>query len=390
MGLLSAIQDEQFWRDVAKNGRGLLQGASNAVASNITGPVDLINAGMGLLGMPISREPVGGEAWARKKGLTAAAPGAAGLAGETLGLVVPMVAAGKAPQIAAGMLKMADNAAAPSAANQAARNQLGAIVYHGSPHKFDRFDASKIGTGEGAQAYGHGLYLAESPDVAGSYAQSVKANTGELIKRGAAHGLPEDVASNLASALQSGKNFDPLLDSARKMIDNPLVPAPQRQAAQRLLDNEMPAYNAWSEWSKPGQVYKVDLPDNAIARMLDWDKPLSQQAPEVLQWAQRDDIRALHQMTNKGLSQATGADLYKNITATLNQKKTGELPSQMFQNNRLAGASDASDALKQLGIPGIRYLDGGSRGAGAGTSNYVVFPGEESLLKILERNGVAP
>ena len=35
----------------------------------------------------------------------------------------------------------------------------------------------------------------------------------------------------------------------------------------------------------------------------------------------------------------------------------------------------------------IRYLDGGSRGAGTGTSNYVVFPGNENLLKILERNG---
>jgi ABC-type Na+ efflux pump permease subunit len=30
---------------------------------------------------------------------------------------------------------------------------------------------SKIGTGEGAQAYGHGLYFAESPDVANSYAR---------------------------------------------------------------------------------------------------------------------------------------------------------------------------------------------------------------------------
>ena len=39
-------------------------------------------------------------------------------------------------------------------------------VYHGSPHKFDRFDASKIGTGEGAQAYGHGIYTAENPGIA--------------------------------------------------------------------------------------------------------------------------------------------------------------------------------------------------------------------------------
>src|SRR5574343_527293 len=43
-------------------------------------------------------------------------------------------------------------------------------VYHGSPHKFDKADSSKIGTGEGAQAYGHGLYWAESPVVANAYA----------------------------------------------------------------------------------------------------------------------------------------------------------------------------------------------------------------------------
>ena len=50
-------------------------------------------------------------------------------------------------------------------------------VYHGTPHRFDpteenplgEFDASKVGTGEGVQAYGHGVYLAESPDVAKTY-----------------------------------------------------------------------------------------------------------------------------------------------------------------------------------------------------------------------------
>jgi hypothetical protein len=46
----------------------------------------------------------------------------------------------------------------------------GITAYHGSPHKFSKFDMSKIGTGEGAQAYGHGLYLAENPKVAKEYA----------------------------------------------------------------------------------------------------------------------------------------------------------------------------------------------------------------------------
>jgi hypothetical protein len=43
------------------------------------------------------------------------------------------------------------------------------VAYHGSPHDFEKFDATKIGTGEGAQAYGHGLYFAESEGVAHSY-----------------------------------------------------------------------------------------------------------------------------------------------------------------------------------------------------------------------------
>ena len=35
---------------------------------------------------------------------------------------------------------------------------------HGSPHAFTKFLMSKLGTGEGAQAYGHGLYFGEGFD----------------------------------------------------------------------------------------------------------------------------------------------------------------------------------------------------------------------------------
>jgi hypothetical protein len=42
-------------------------------------------------------------------------------------------------------------------------------AFHGSPHDFDRFDLSNIGSGEGAQAYGHGLYFAENEKVAEGY-----------------------------------------------------------------------------------------------------------------------------------------------------------------------------------------------------------------------------
>ncbi len=42
-------------------------------------------------------------------------------------------------------------------------------AYHGTPHSFDKFDLGAIGTGEGAQAHGWGLYFAENKKTAESY-----------------------------------------------------------------------------------------------------------------------------------------------------------------------------------------------------------------------------
>jgi hypothetical protein len=42
-------------------------------------------------------------------------------------------------------------------------------AYHGTPHKVDKFSLDKIGTGEGAQAYGYGLYFAGNEKVAENY-----------------------------------------------------------------------------------------------------------------------------------------------------------------------------------------------------------------------------
>ena len=47
----------------------------------------------------------------------------------------------------------------------------GIDVYHSSPHDSTSSTLSKIGTGEGAQAYGHGLYFAENPAVSGQGGQ---------------------------------------------------------------------------------------------------------------------------------------------------------------------------------------------------------------------------
>ena len=43
-------------------------------------------------------------------------------------------------------------------------------VWHGSPHSFEKFMLDKIGTGEGAQADGWGLYFTDKESIARAYA----------------------------------------------------------------------------------------------------------------------------------------------------------------------------------------------------------------------------
>ena len=150
-------------------------------------------------------------------------------------------------------------------------------VWHGSPHKFDKFDASKIGTGEGAQAYGHGLYVAESPDVAGSYAANL--TTKPVRINGKA--VEEVLTDPNAQRFMRDANGD--LELAKKLANDEWIrykkiepSATMRgyvEDAQSQLNSIDPSRVSIE---RPGSLYKIDLPDEHIAKMLDWDKPLSE------------------------------------------------------------------------------------------------------------------
>ena len=251
-------------------------------------------------------------------------------------------------------------------ADQGAQQAMAAAtVWHGSPHKFDKFDSSKIGTGEGAQAYGHGLYLAESPDVAGSYAKmgfspNRRANDmAESLYLDRWNTVRELEKQKAAGVTRFGVKWDGIWD---------------RRLSEALAD-------AAKRGPRPENLYKVDLPDEHIAKMLDWDKPLSQQAPEV-----RAAVMATKkQLTPDDIENLGGAGAVRALYDPANK-----IDNFLGTWESLRGKRDAGETLlRQHGIPGIRYLDGGSRGTGQGTSNFVVFPGNEGLLKILERNGQA-
>jgi len=226
-------------------------------------------------------------------------------------------------------------------------------VYHGSPHKFDRFDASKIGTGEGNQAYGHGLYTAEAPAVAKEY-QLAEATYKTL------HGGLTNKQEFVADMLSQGRPEMSILDLYAQKYGGSFD-----DAMKDLIDVK-------EIYKKSGNFYKVDLPDEQIAKMLDWDKPLSEQSAEV---------QKVFGVT------ANGKVKLPNGEVADASRLRGESAYRAFAESMSGDVSAASAKLRELGIPGIKYLDATSRGAGTGTRNFVTFPGEEQSLTILERNG---
>jgi hypothetical protein len=240
-------------------------------------------------------------------------------------------------------------------------------VYHGSPHIFPptprnplgEFDASKIGTGEGAQAYGHGIYMAENPDVAMKYQPRDTALESSIMRRYSAAEKQQNYP-----AMQVYEDF-----GLNRRPEEVLSAIEQAGYSSKDLKSALDAYKiASKEYAnqKAGSLYKADLPDEKIAQMLDWDKPLSEQPNilKVLEKNYRSDY--LDMFKNR-----PGSDFYKAISG-----------NEGVEDLRVSGSSE----LSKLGIPGIRYLDEGSRSAGKGTRNFVVFPGEEKSMTILERN----
>jgi hypothetical protein len=235
---------------------------------------------------------------------------------------------------------------------------LGITAFHGSPHRFSKFDASKIGTGEGAQAYGHGLYFAESPGVAKDYQINLTSN----------------------SATLDGKPLPLLSMIEREAADYATQYGGQKQAIE-VLNNKITQNSRFDDIDfltkvrdklasskyekKQGAFYTVDIPDEMIGKMLDYDAPLKDQ-PEVLK-AIRNAI-------------IDDPDIRKSFDFNVEQGISG---ANAMANYIGGSPGDIAQKLRSAGIPGVRYLDQGSRGGGQGTRNFVVFPGEEEAIKIL-------
>jgi hypothetical protein len=239
----------------------------------------------------------------------------------------------------------------------------GILAYHGSPHDFDKFDLSKIGTGEGAQAYGHGLYFAEEEKIAQHYRDSLASRREDefsyrtnknMTRSDLAMRITHDTgartpyaATSILRDLAYGRSFDEI----RK--GNPASFGPAIDWVERNgVVHEKPT-------APEGKMYQVGI--NADPEhFLDWDRPLSEQHPKVQDLFSSNDTlkRFRDYMEKRGIADPTGMD----VTGWMQEYMTGKSPKEpgsavVYRDNQAA----VSDQLRAAGIPGIKYLDQGSR-----------------------------
>jgi hypothetical protein len=249
-------------------------------------------------------------------------------------------------------------------------------AFHGSPHSFDRFSLDKIGTGEGAQAYGHGLYFAESEDVARGYRDQLQRVQPSLNVNG--QRFEYDQAAALADQVGISER------AAQRLIQYGATgdTASLRRFGERQRNSNFDYERADSEAmfeaadaadrlsvSPGGSMYEVGI--NADPNtFLDWDRPLSEQ-PEPVRQAyaraiSRGDPLSAELLGNLSDPEAMrlaglfpdsrGAQAYNTLASV-----EGQRPWENFSKDTMD--SRASDRLREYGISGIRYLDGNSRGA---------------------------
>jgi hypothetical protein len=248
-------------------------------------------------------------------------------------------------------------------------------AFHGSPHDFSAFSIGAIGTGEGAQAFGHGLYFAENKGVADTYQRKLadaryqEQSLDALSQFEKDHQQQaRDFHEEMFAIADRRLTREELATELQNILYNHETGSKQKTSDPDLIQNVVK--NVKRAVSPVGQSYEVHLGVHAD-NLLDWDKPLSEQGTAV-----RENLQAIEDRINQ-----SGGPKIK-----LSDSMTGE------QVAALIGAKDkgvsrvaASKFLESIGVKGISYLDRTSRREGEGTRNYVIFNDKD--IRLVRKNG---
>jgi hypothetical protein len=249
-------------------------------------------------------------------------------------------------------------------------------VWHGTPHEFaptranplGEFNLSKLGTGEGAQAYGHGIYKAGNKGVAEGYqselAKGVTYQGNDAFQHSrtdphvaAVHAVAEHMVDN-------GHTPEEAIERVRNEHEDAAANAfnwsPRTAGAAGEANRERGRFYRDIAWAvqklKPehfahdkGHLYESELhihPDH----MLDWDKPISEHHPYV-----QGRLQKMFGLPEGYVPDTMGG--WVNADRATGRDVHDVLAKHPGGHDRPAAAQQLLDA----GIPGIKYLDSGSR-----------------------------
>ena len=275
-------------------------------------------------------------------------------------------------------------------------------AYHGSPNSFDKFSLKAIGSGEGNQTYGYGLYFAENPNVASEYKKAAgwriyDRQGKELAKPDMGYTADGSEAAGRALYFANG-DYDKAKAGILKTRENYKT----SNSIVRDLDAQMATLENWKKAGATvgtgGSLYqvKIKVPAN---EMLDWDTPLSTQGKlgsKIAKYLLDHKIEGdSSNVEGVKLSHKVGDDVTGGQAVQLLEHHFGYIdndpedddPDDKIDNSE--SQMKAAKLIKSYSARGVRYLDQFSREAKAGakTHNYVVFDPDD--VEITHKNGVA-
>jgi hypothetical protein len=264
-------------------------------------------------------------------------------------------------------------------------------------HPLGRFDMSKIGSGEGAQAYGRGLYLAEREGTAQSYRDTLsnsskfnpKMEGGDPIPRWMFNEIKRDGAESVRRRLNKRLDHIEKIKAGgdyRYVTQNTdanalAVESDSRVDLWKVDDQERSAKNALLQLDRiengekivdVGNMYEVNI-DAKPDELLDWDLPLDEQPENIRKALEKTDW---YQYAEEGVYEAA------------NNRGDNPYGMDLVRYLEQDGAEDAANMMKEAGIKGIQYADAQTRfGKGPKTKNYVIF--DPRLISIAKKYGIA-
>lgn len=265
-------------------------------------------------------------------------------------------------------------------------------AWHGSPHNFDEFDLGAIGSGEGNQAHGWGLYFAKDKKIAENYRDILGANSIEIVTEKTKYKINEDaewydektgnvisdenpLSMALTEIAEVGSN-DKAIKSLHKFIDskkgkNTQFVISQTKRAVEAIKLLKESKFTKQEWKS---IFKVEIPNET--ELLPEQYPISGYSRYV-----RDSLKnGLHKMPEEQLERFTSLLIKYHKGAIIGDEWTNKYTHFMDVGYIISELHNKNKTINDINKIQKRNIDRFLKSVGI-DENIDTIAGNEGLLE---------